>query len=316
MGDLYKYDPRYTPLPFGLHNSGVICHLNALLQSLLSCPAVIRAALENEPYLQATQTGRAFFGAVSAAVRASSAQDTAGRLGSAQDAANSSAALLAALTADLRRRRPKTAYGPRQESASEGLVLLLDMLDAPKAAPARVNPISRLFYHRYVTAVVCEVCGHRSSTEEDLAVQFNLFDYDALRDPPTTPRDLGELLYCEKTKPHGYRCEGCKSVGRCARLRYLQMVPEVLVILFNIYTEQNRRSRAIPDKIQFRAAAGVPLVYRRVAQVFHEGGLGGGHYTAKGLRRDGAVYMFNDASVSKSSFGASPAVYMTFYHAV
>ena len=45
---LIKYDNKFIPLAFGLHNSGVICYFNTLLQSLMSCSSVNQYFLIHE----------------------------------------------------------------------------------------------------------------------------------------------------------------------------------------------------------------------------------------------------------------------------
>ncbi len=91
------------------------------------------------------------------------------------------------------------------------------------------------------------------------------------------------------------------------------MVPEVLVCLFNLYG-RDRAARYFPPRFPIPGCGGTRLVFRQVPQVEHVGGLGGGHYTARGLRAGGAVCAFNDAAVAASAFGPSPDVYMVFYH--
>lgn len=325
------YDPAFVPARGeGLHNTGVICHANGLLQGLISCSAVVQAVLGNRDYLSRTPTGRAFYDfvytAVEAARPAGSAPFSAGPLAYAQ----CSAMVLAALVSDLRARRPQTRYGPNQESASEGLVLLLDMMDDPDPAPVGVevdektgaetvvyeeNPISRLFYHRYEARVFCKKCETCVSEELDLSVQFNLFQYDTLQKQPRTPAEFGEMLLSHVSSLEGYRCEKCGERAGGLRHYRLRMIPEVLVCVFNLYDDQRARAaRYFPTRVPFPGLGGAQMIYRQVAQVEQFGSRAGGHYTARGLRGDGQVCQFNDTSVSPSTFAPTPNVYMVIYH--
>ena len=316
-GALEAYDPARAPEPFGLHNTGVICHFNALLQALAGCTSVARAALRHRGYLARTRTGRAFhdffWATVPAGRSAGGAPFEAGvELGSR------SARLLAALVADLRARRPAFLYGPSQESASEGLVLLLDMLDAParRGGPPEENPIARLFYHRYEATVYCLACRAAVSEELDVAVQFNLFHFDSLSFPPATPEEFGDLIRGHVSPLEGYLCERCGARGRGVRRYRLRMVPEVLVCLFNLYGGAGRARRYFPARLPLPGEGGGLLWYRWVAQIEHGGSLHGGHYVTAALRAGGRPFRFDDeAAVPTDRAGPAPNVYIVLYHA-
>jgi hypothetical protein len=310
-----SYDAAWAPGPFGLRNTGVICHFNALLQAIAACTAVLRAALGAREYLGRTATGRAFYDFALAAAPAAARPPGCAPFGGAAPLESMSAALLRALVGDLRSRRPGFRYGPGQESASEGLVLLLDMLDDPRAAAGEENPVARLFYHRSLASVYCRACRKAASEATDVAVQFNLFHYDdavAAGLDAAGPEAFGDLLRSYAAPLDDYRCEACGARGGGVRHDQLRMVPEVLVVAFNLYGR--RRLRPFPPRVVFPGAAGGRLEYRQVAQVEQTGSLAGGHYTARALRAGGAVYAMNDAAFAPAAFGASPNVYLVFYH--
>lgn len=302
MNGLEAYEPAFVPVEGrGLYNTGTICHENSLLQALVSCSAVVRAALANREYLAKTATGRAFHDFVLAAIPVQTNQPFAPRLSYEE----SSERVLAAVVSDLRRRRPSVQYGSNQESASEGLVLFLDMIDVPGGG---VNPIARLFYHRYTAEVFCKSCAARVSDASDASVSFNLFAYD-LENP--TPRAFGDAIRRYETPLDGYRCERCKKTAGVRRYQ-LRLVPEVVVCIFNVYGA--RIARAFPGQILFPGIGGREFRFRQVAQIEHFGGRDSGHYCARALRGDGNVYQFDDLSVGLSTFGPTPNVYMVFYH--
>jgi hypothetical protein len=331
--DSEPYVPGLAVVPFGLHNTGVICHLNALLQALISCTSFTKAVGKNREFMARTETGRALYDYVMCALtRTSTTKSRPSYLTKCDGVSitGHSARVLDALVHDLRERRPTVRYGPSQESASEGLALLLDMLipvgvetehalarvaakkeNKPMPPPMEPHPISRLFYHRYEEGVYCAECEAKVSSSTDSGVQFNMFHYD--QRPPATPTEFSEILRDHVVKVSKYRC------GRCARLvdgfrhYLLSMIPEILVISFNQY--QGKRTRYAPKRLPFPGIEkGTRLMYRQVAQVMHSGTLGGGHYTAYGLRRGGKVYHFNDSSYSPAQPPSSTSAYLVFYH--
>lgn len=287
------YDPSWAVAPSGFHNVGAICHLNALLQALLSCPSVVAAAGRGRPWLGRTATGRAFYDVVwRASPRARKEGGPPFAPGALEDG---SARLLAALVGDLRRRRPAVAYGAGQQSASEGLVLLLDMLGEGGG-----NPVARLFRHRCRAAVECPACAREVSAREDGGVTFQLFHWKGERRGPVA---FGELLREHASPLADFSC-ACGATGPATRRYTLRQVAEVAVVVSNLYA--GRPPRAAPAFFLLPGAGKgeAPLRYSRVAEVEHAGFLGGGHYTARGLRaappagKRGRVYRFNDSSAA------------------
>jgi hypothetical protein len=336
------YDGNCVPAAFGLHNTGAICYLNAFLQVLAGCPAFSRGVLRNAGYLRGSATGAAMVGYVSAylADGGRAAQPPAPGI-EAQ-----SAAVLRALVDDLAARRPHVHFGGGQESASEALVHILDMMEPPRAprgpslaVESAESPITGLFLHRYSCGLHCRGCKNIvSAATLDHAVSFNLFHIDQMRDPPATAADFAKALCQQDSTTEGFRCPECPCPGCGARpvdgacpscktqahpvdavRRYtLTMVPEIIFCTFNLYVEYGgaRRPRYFPDRLEFPTHGGGRLLYRLVGQIEHSGSLSGGHYWARGLRADGRVAVLNDASVATGAFGPSPDTYIIAYNYV
>lgn len=383
------YDEKIAPQPFPLNNTGVICYFNSLLQSLAGQPAFLRAILKNDEYMKKTRTGRAVWDFVNTFTEVDASQEGRARAKAPDDTINHSSLVLAALVLDLKERRPWVRFGASQESASEGLVHLLDMIEPPvmatsataaatataegarvqqgrptepatipgpggeAARPASVeSPITRLFLHRYRCEVHCAKCRNMVSTMTDLAVQFNLFYFDRLREPQNTIERFSESIRrhvtlvedyrcptCKKnletcpcdhctglraaddraakagqTKPPECKCVHCDCKGLGYRLYRLSMIPEIAVCLFNLYRHP-RPQRFIPTQLRIPRRGGGTLVFNQTAMVEHFGSLYGGHYIARALRAGHKVYLFNDhANPEPNRFVASPNTYIAMYH--
>jgi len=262
-----------------------------------------------------TKTGRAVYDFVWTIVDPGK-RPADGRLFGAMNSVESlSSVVLQALVADLRERRPtfKNKFGSRQESASEGLVMLLDMIEDPDAEDD-YHPITELFYHRSSGVVYCSNCEKTVSEQTDLEVQFNLFHYDLAKKTPETPSEFAEIVRTYISRHEDYRCEQCKKISFGYRQYRLKMVPEIIVCLFNLYDHTMRKSRYFPGRVPIPSSGGGQLVYRQIGQVEHSGSLHGGHYVARALRGDGNVYQFNDTSVTSSQFIPNSNVYIVMYH--
>lgn len=325
-----KFAPAFVPGPFPLRNPGTCCFLNALLQGLVSCTAFTRAVLANKELLALTKTGTAVFNFVSAyatPVSAKPAQQVN------HDIEWHSTAIVAALVQDLQLRRPRVKFGLSQESASEALVHLLDMMEPAEknAGSASESPITRLFQHRSVCTVYCGGCRQIVSRENDYGVILNTFYLRDMKKRPQSVEAFSDALVAHNSVLTDYVCDNCSAKagpqergadGRSAapiisfRRYRLSMVPEIIVCLFEIYGVHGGRTQYfIPAKLEIPRIGGGFHVYSQVAQILHSGTLSGGHYVAHALRNP-RIYLFNDDATPResSAFSQSPNTYIALYH--
>lgn len=308
--DLQELDINILPEPFGLMNPGAICHFNSLVQSLLSCSAILKTAMKNRKYLSKTNTGKAFYNLVYFAAPNSRRESSKPfKTLITRNIELLSSILLKELIMDLRKRRPEVRYGLSQESASEGLVLLIDMIDVPNYH--KENPIARLIYHRYENSVTCKNCNEEVATNRDPSIVVNLFHYDEIM--PTKPKEFSQAIWHHESKLEDYKCEKCNFKGDAKLDFYLTMVPDVLICSFNIYG-MNRKKRYIPDRIFFHGKEDSYMIFKRVAMVEQFGGLHGGHYIAHCSREGGRIYSFDDTRVIESRVNTYENIYLVFYH--
>ena len=323
--------PAWVPRPFGLVNIGSCCYFNAIMQAFLSAPAAVSAVLGNSALMSTTRTGRALYAFVSSAMSAGSA-------GTSRTPETST--LLSALKSDLKIRRPRTPFANGQESASEGLVLLLEMLEPPErdsmesdsaesssaAVPlCLTNPVAEVFYHRTRSSVFCGRCRREVSSLADAGVALQMFHLEGYGRALDGPGEFEATVRRTFDTIEGYKCPDCGRVDEPS-LRYtaLRLAPEVLVLAFNSYgalSGQTNSTRWLPEAFGLSRGDAEPLCYRLVASVDHAGSLGGGHYWTRGLRqsKDGALTpcRLNDSSVSPAGTrlgGICPNTYLAFYH--
>jgi uncharacterized UBP type Zn finger protein len=328
-----KFAPAFVPGPFPLRNPGNGCFLNALLQGLVSCTAFTRAVLANKEYLQLTKTGAAMFNFVSAYATPEAAKP-AQQI--SLDIEWHSTAIVAALIRDLQQRRPRVRFGLSQESASEALVHLLDMMEPAEknAGSASESPITRLFQYRCVCTVYCGGCRQIVSRENDYGVVVNTFYLRDMKKRPQTVEEFSDALVAHNSVLTDYVCDHCSAEAEpqeqgadghptapqhpvISFRRYrLSMVPEIIACLFEIYGVHGGRTQYfIPAKLEIPRIGGGVHVYSQVAQILHSGTLNSGHYITHALRNP-RIYLFNDAATPRESnaFVQSPNTYIALYH--
>jgi hypothetical protein len=288
---MQEFDEAALPAAAGMHNPGAQCYLNATLQCLLTCTAVVTAVLGGADQMRRTPTG--------AAVLALMQDARAGAPG----AGAHTAGILDALLRDLAARRPAVRFGRGQESASEVLHMLTDMTE-PEGAPG-TSPLARALTHRTRGYTRCDSCRAGPGVPDE-GVVLNLFHL------PPGPEKPGEFSAAVARHESPVADAVCHCGAPATRRVYdLTLAPSVLVCALNAYGA--REDRALPATLRLCGVAGAELTYRLVAHVEHRGSLGGGHYWAHALRREGS-FALNDAGVTPAPLRTSRDTYMAYYH--
>lgn len=304
----------YIPAPFGLNNTGVICYMNAFLQSIASCPYMTQLALtaEGKEYLKRTRTGSAYLDYVQA-FSTGGVNPSVGPM---------SANILQALRTDLQTRQNKVNFGRGQESASEALILFLDMIEpdlTPEEKTVGVKcPFTCLFQMRHRCHIYCPNCEKNVSSTADNSVMLNLFGDQS----GSTPEEFANHVRKQQSVVTDYQCEQCNKKIDADRLYYLSLAPEIIYCSFNVYgvtdkmRSQPRTSHYFPENFDLPGIGGSKRRYRLMSQIEHSGGLNGGHYWARALRRSNeglSVSMLNDNSASPSRFENTSGTYIIVY---
>ena len=114
---------------------------------------------------------------------------------------------------------------------------------------------------------------------------------------------------------------------KCCKLYQLSYAPNIITIMFNKYYD--KKIMDFPQNITFPGVDDVLLRYNAVAQIEHSGGMNGGHYWAKCLRKgpsnttneiivdsapDISYYTLNDSSVSIGNIHSTRETYIVLYH--
>jgi ubiquitin C-terminal hydrolase len=279
-----EYNEKYLPVALGSMNTGAICWLNSLMQSLLSCPCFVHRVLDSQKKLSRTPIGEALYAVVWCAMYDHKLFPFT----------------ISALQKQIVFHKKK--FGIGQECASEGLHQLLDLVQSKDDFF-----LSNLFMHRTRCDLICNHCRSACNSGVDYGITVQLFQ---LTTPITTKDEFVNSL-----KLHMSESDKQCTCGAFLVRRYrLTMIPEIVIVMFNKYgVGIPRLSHYFPEEFTLKSTNNNNMQYLLVAQIEHHGTLHGGHYFAKCLRQEG-VYLLNDASVSKNRFSPSTSTYMVIYN--
>lgn len=262
--------------PNGFYNIGMICYFNSLLQSLISCTQIadinINKKSQNDllnEYIKLVNDNNPI--------------------------STQSISVLKCLMEKLQNSKNKSQFGHWQESASEGLVLFMEQM------PKNIN---ELILHRQKKFVMCGNCGKCGNTTESYNIHFEMFGTNI----KSVDELVRHLLLNSECVPD-YICDFChKTNPRTIQYEKLDMLPEIVVLLYNKYNEEEHlKTHFVPAEFVISN-----LKYKQVAQIRHYGNLNGGHYTAC-VARDDKIYLCNDSNISHGDLNPNSAAYMVFY---
>jgi uncharacterized UBP type Zn finger protein len=275
--------------PSGFNSTGSTCYFNSTLQLLTSCTSFIESIIKWQHYVSKTELGKIMVEYAISII---------------QNKVDSSISIriLEQLLQELKIRKPHINFGIGQDSAGEAIIHLIDMLEVPKS-DFKISPITLLFEHRINKSIYCKHCKKIVMTTFDTGVTFNDFD-----------KEKSSLLFnnCQDTKLQDYKCDVCKNNNTCVLTETLSVVPEIIVMRFNIYDHQNRKVNTLKKSFTIPGTDEL-FTYKLLGYVEHSGTLNGGHYWATCVRKK-EVYTLNDMSVNKTAFTPSENIYLAIYH--
>ncbi len=286
---------RYVILrPFGSINAtGSMCHFNALLQSLFSCPAFIRAMIEEKNYfVEKCNVLGCILSDSCAFLIDSNVSDSDYQIKSSKI----SHIILNALEKTFKEKNINTNFGERQECAHEGLTLLLDMIDSKK--------ISKLFEQEHTKTIICDNCNH-TVEQTDRNIYHNTGGQHI-----TDEQTFVFNWYTKKEKLNDYICDNCKQKGSTI-ITKASTINKIVVIMFEKF--YRKTLEFFPNNFEILSTSEQHISINAVSQICHVGGMGGGHYFAIASRGN-TFYEFNDSNVTEKNMEPNPLTFMVFYH--
>jgi ubiquitin C-terminal hydrolase len=291
MSNYIYLDETDAPIPYGLNNTGAICYFNSLLQCLLSATAISSMLLKLGHFPQ-----NMFGTPINEFLKLSHGNNPF-----------QSAAVLQALLRWMNSEKKPAQNFIGQASTSEGLIYLMEALH-----------VDNIIMHRQLRYVTCGLCRRKGESRREESIHVELFDHDVGK--INSPEQFAAYLMKRTTKLPDFKCDHCEqSNANTTQTELLTMVSEIIVVLFNKYSETiGTNYAAIPKSNvmycpeHFTLPGDTPLEYVQVGQARHAGSLTGGHYWAV-VRRNGVYYTANDMQIQPCELDQSSTTYMVVY---
>lgn len=293
MSNHIIYDEKLELSPSGLHNTGVICYFNSLLQGLFSCTSLTHLMTTNSDVINRNNLTKTY----SMVLKQFLNDKQTGSKSTTN--AKYSPIIWNAFMAQLKKTKKYARFGRGQEDASEGLTLLLDAFESPE--------VDRLFEHRYILNTICNLCNNLSGKQIDEAFICEVHKLEL--------KDVSLMDHIKGHRPmidDNYKCTKCHLKGDKRQIRILAMVPEVFLVQFKKY--DRKWNMEFPQYLSFNNG---DLKYKLVSQTEHSGSQRGGHYWSRSLRSvesNSKVMELNDMGVKPAMFQPTPNTYMAWYH--
>lgn len=289
MSDLIPFNSKYLLPVAGFRNNGVLCHLNSLVQCLGSCPSFWQTLVKYKSKYEADPKKYKIENSL-LGIRSRIVEHINKQKGTNFSAPGDCTDDL--LTAIRRQRKdhelPLDLMDGEQECMHNGLHAMIDVMG---------REFKNLFSIRYDCIIRCKSCKHETIKEDESNYVLNLFEEEKLiQDSLTSKQCFEKYIKNDIQLPDDdYKCDKCKShnttdpktkhrSGPISKVYSLKLISEIIVIAFPQYNEKKKFE--FPDELEFKASNNKILRYQVVAVGEHSGTRHGGHYTAKGLRKN------------------------------
>lgn len=290
------YDDDYIPDVMGLHNTGVICYLNSMMQVFFSCSALNQHMLENkQKFLDAAHKGKPLGMMYIKLLEENGIMWNGKKVTRFEDTTftvrQGTVAPILREIIESRKRNGSVSnlLHHHQECYHEGLTYFIDALSEIDTS------VEDLFSIRYKMAVHCRVCKMtKEGPQEKPNFYFALFEEDPiLQGSLDSKARIEDYIKRHVHIPEDYKCDKCKAENKTItdakgekivapniqQIYRLARISSIIILVFNKYDQ--KKLKYFPDSLDFSSKEGSHLHYELIGQVEHYGTMRGGHYLTK-----------------------------------
>jgi ubiquitin C-terminal hydrolase len=307
---LSKFDYDKMLKTCGLINTGALCYLNSLIQSLMSCTSLTDFFLKKEETFikEENKVALEYIKILKKLKNIESYNDTINIVGLSHEIIKFS-----------NKRKDNIQMGYGQEDSGEGLTLFLEAINNEE--------LYQFFMYKYIVSIWCTNCIKLISEKTDescileVPLHFSGLIFDDKEKTNIDP--LNAHIYQYLNILEDYTCHICK-LNKCYRIYQLVSAPEIITIMFNKYFKKPNID--FKNTLTFPSHNDINIEYKIVAQIEHKGNMNGGHYWSHCFRIGEPdknsnepikkMYKLNDIVVEHGTDKPSKDSYFVFYHLI
>ena len=179
------------------------------------------------------------------------------------------------------------------------------------------SPVAKLFYGHLIDVSKCNNCDYirygfdyfatmpldltRKRMNQDAYSQYPLSNSWKPSKESFTMLSLIDDCFREESIPD-FKCEGCKKARHMTKRQHLKLPPRCMLLFLKRFEQNGQDVIKLDEKVRLDEIVEIkhtsktlpPFSYRPWAFVEHFGTLSAGHYTCKGLQKDGRWIAFSD----------------------
>jgi len=293
--DIFKpVNINYLTYPYGLVNTGSLCYLNSIIQSLTSCSIFNEYMLTNkEKFITDNNTLAVYFiNIISSNLNNSS-----------NTIINENINILKEIIRLKRKNNNKFNFLGQQD-VSECITFIIESLND--------NNIYKMFYHKYKCDILCSNCKYTSSIQDDISYQFEISMNEKIN-------ILSKNIRLNISQLVDYKCEQCKNINNCNKINRLQYIPPILIINLNKYFNKELYDFK-KNLIFYNDDIKKKYIYTIVSIIEHGGNQFSGHYISKSIKKSEnnkiKAYLCNDSHYIESNLNPALNSYLLFYNLI
>jgi len=295
MSKIYlTWDKLFTVVEFPLHNNGVICWFNSLVQFLLGISNLSKKLILHKRNLHNNKFAMSYINLIEKTLSYADPE-----FDNNEDIMKNGMEVFDNFILQLKNMgKDVKLYG--QECTNEAFTMFIDAFKS--------QPIDQLFSCSYSRSIICNKCNAINYYKRDDSFIIGITS----EEPLDNYDKLMSWISKNYSQAEGVECLSCHQKMNSTWCDTLKKVGEVIILMFPSY--YSKKCLYYPDELIFNPhAESKKLHFKVVSNIEHVGSANSGHYWSNSIRSMNSVMKLNDSRISPGDLKHNENVYMVAY---